>query len=64
MGLRMKNLNIIEVPCKIRFLMVGSWKTNILKLGEGLGQFADLRRGLAKKGGHVFDGSLIHQSTL
>ena len=64
MGLMMKNFNIMEVLCKIQFLMVGSWKTNMLKMGEGLGQFTNVRRGLAKKGGGVFDGSLIPQSTL
>ena len=53
MGLRIKNFNIVEVPCKIQFLM-----------GEGLGQFADLKKGLAKNGRGVFDWSFISQSTL
>ena len=42
-------------------------KTNIKGVGDclkrGVGQFADLRRGLAKKGG-VFEGVLIPQRTL
>ena len=62
MGLRMKNFNIMEVPWKIRFLweekIYGSRKTNIIYrrdcLKRGLGQFPDLRGGLAKKREVVF----------
>ena len=44
----MKNLNIMGVPYKIWFLRGDSRKTNMPKKG-GLGQFADLRRDLAKE---------------
>ena len=45
-------------------ILYGGW--NCLKReGGGLGQFADLRGGLARKrGGGVFEGGLIPQCTL
>ena len=73
MGLRMKNFNIMGVHWKIQFLSVGKKKQYIyicryredLPEKEGLGQFADLRGGLAEKEGVVFlRGGLIPQCTL
>ena len=52
MGLRMKKFNIIGVPWKIWFLRSGHEKPICLK--RGLGQFPNLRRGLAKKRVWVF----------
>ena len=46
----MKNFNIMGVPYKIQFLRGDSRKINMPKK-RGLGQFTDLRRGLAKKMG-------------
>ena len=73
MGLRMKNFNIMGVHWKIQFLSGGggSHKKPIYIYREdlpekgGLGQFADLRGGLAEKEGVVFlRGGLIPQCTL
>ena len=47
MGLKMKHFNIIGVPWKIWFLSGGH--KNQYGSKRGLGQFADLRRDLAKK---------------
>ena len=57
MGIRKRNFNIIGVHWKIE-LLGGSRKNNIYR-GEspkkgGLGEFTDLRGGLAKKRGIVF----------
>ena len=46
----MKSFNIMGVPYKIQFLRRDSRKANIPKR-RGLGQFIDLRWGLAKKKG-------------
>ena len=62
MVLRMKIFNITGVHWKIRFLGAARkkeiYRGNCLKVGGeggrgGLGQFADLRGDLAKKGGRV-----------
>ena len=54
MGLRMKNFNILGVHWKI-WLLGGEFKKNRYRGRDcqkrGLGQFADLRRGLAEKRG-------------
>ena len=53
----MKNFNIMGVHWKTLFLgevKKKQYRGNCLKLGgRGLGQFADLRKGLAKKRGVV-----------
>ena len=59
MVLRMKNFNILGVHWKIWLLRGGSWKKqyrgrDCLKREGGLGLFADLRGGLARKKGVVF----------
>ena len=60
MGLRMKNINIMGVHCKIQLLAeggVGGHEKPIYRgddIKGGLGQFADLRKGLPKKRGWCF----------
>ena len=52
MGLRMKNFNIMGVHWKIQFSRVGFTKNQYIEgiaWKEGLGQFSDLRKSLAKK---------------
>ena len=64
MGLRMKNFNIMGFHWKIRFL--DGWSRKSIYNGKELPkkvelrQFADLRRGLAKKGGG--EGGMINTS--
>ena len=69
MQLKIKNLNIYGIHLKIHLLEGAGFTKNqyrgrdCLKTG-GLGQFANLRRGIGKEEEGVFKGELIPQCTL